>query len=118
VYYGPKDKRTRHTASQGAAAEVSSVSGTRRVEGRGLRYTTVRPFVSLDGWACRSLVVWLPAEMASLEGESARLPEPTRMRLWSDLLAPRGTVIDCGLGPAKDPACDCCSICCLLAQVS
>jgi hypothetical protein len=25
---------------------------------------------------------------------------------WSDLLAPRGTVIDSGLGPAKGPACD------------
>ena len=37
---------------------------------------------------------------------------------WSDLLAPRGTIIDSGLGPAKGPACDCCSICCLLAPVS
>jgi hypothetical protein len=54
-----RDKRTRHTASQGAAAEVSSVSCTRRVEGRGLRYTTVRlcSYISLDASACRSLVV-------------------------------------------------------------
>jgi hypothetical protein len=37
---------------------------------------------------------------------------------WSDLLAPPGTVIDSGLGPAKGPACSCCSICCLLAPVS
>jgi hypothetical protein len=44
-----KDKRTRHTASQGAAAEVSSVSGTRRVEGRGLRYTTVGFALCISG---------------------------------------------------------------------
>jgi hypothetical protein len=29
---------------------------------------------------------------------------------WSDLFAPRGSLIDSGLGPAKGPACDCCSI--------
>jgi len=29
---------------------------------------------------------------------------------WSDLLAPRGTIIDSGLEPTKGPACDCCSI--------
>jgi hypothetical protein len=37
---------------------------------------------------------------------------------WFDLCAPRGTMIDSGLGPAKGPACDCCSICYLLAPVS
>jgi MFS family permease len=30
--------------------------------------------------------------------------------------APRGTIIDSGLGAAKGPACDCCSICCLLLR--
>jgi hypothetical protein len=37
----------------------------------------------------------------------------TSCACWSDLRAPRGTIIDSGLGPAKGPACDCCSICCL-----
>jgi hypothetical protein len=32
------------------------------------------------------------------------LLEPTRMRLWPDLLAPQGTIIDSGLGPAKGVA--------------
>ena len=50
--------------------------------------------------------------------ESARLLEPTRMRLWPDLLAPQGTIIDSGLAPAKGPARDCSSICCVLARVS
>jgi hypothetical protein len=43
--------------------------------------------------------------------DSARPPEPTRMRLPFDLLAPRGIVIGSRLGPAKGPACGCCSFC-------
>jgi hypothetical protein len=43
--------------------------------------------------------------MTSLEGICA--PHPSRLgrACWSDLLAPRGTVIGSGLGPAKGPAC-------------
>jgi hypothetical protein len=36
--------------------------------------------------------------------ETARLLEPTRMRLGPDLLAPQGTIIDSGLAPVKGPA--------------
>jgi len=43
--------------------------------------------------------------------ESAHPREPTRMRPPLNLLAPRGTVIGSGLGPAKGPVRDCCSIC-------
>jgi hypothetical protein len=92
-----------------------------RIEGGGLRYTTVRllPFVSLDGWACRVVPGGLATSRHDQLGRNPHAyPSRPGCACWSDLLAPRGTIIDSGLGPAKGPACDCCSIWGLLAPVS
>jgi hypothetical protein len=42
--------------------------------------------------------------MTSLQGICAPARAPLGCAFWSDLLAPRGTIIDSGLGPAKGPA--------------
>jgi hypothetical protein len=49
--------------------------------------------------------------MASLEGIRAPTRADSDAPVGLTLLAPRGTVIGSGLGPAKGPVRDCCSIC-------